>query len=71
MDIDRKIEEQQQTLNNVNDELKKLDTVIESIGKHLGDMSSHPTYGKYAYFKLGEIQKFMLDQDDDDKKNQS
>jgi septal ring factor EnvC (AmiA/AmiB activator) len=39
VDIDRKIEEQQQTLSNVNDELKKLDTVIESIGKHLGDMS--------------------------------
>ena len=57
-------------MESVNEELKTLDSVIGDMDKHLSDMSQHPTYGKYAYMKLAEIQESMLDHEDDgDKKN--
>ena len=68
-DIDKKIHEYQATLNGVTTELQKLDDALNSITKHLQDMSKHPTYGKYAYLGLEEIQKYMLDNDDDGEKN--
>ena len=52
------------------EELKTLDSVINDMEKHLTDMSQHPTYGKYAFLKLAEIQESMLDHEDDvEKKN--
>lgn len=68
-DIDKKIHEYQATLKGVTTELQKLDDALNSITKHLQDMSKHPTYGKYAYLGLEEIQKYMLDNDDDEEKN--
>ena len=63
--------ELEKAIDSINEESQVLETVIGDMEKHLRDMSKHPTYGKYAYFKLQEIQKFMLDHDDDLKKSTS
>ena len=68
-DIDQKIQEYQAILNGVTTELQKLDDALNSITEHLQDMSKHPTYGKYAYLGLEEIQKYMLDNYGDVEKN--
>ena len=51
------------------EELKTLDSVITDMEKHLTDMSQHPTYGKYAFLKLAEIQECMLDHEEDEEKD--
>ena len=58
-DTDKKIHEYQATLNDVTTEIQKIDDALNSITEHLQEMSKHPTYGKYAYLGLEEIQKYQ------------